>query len=83
MKCYPDGPPPIRTFTRNSREFYEAVCPPPGALGLGPRPAERSAGTGGEGFGENQCSNGVAREFERTTVLSHTSHFASHTHILG
>jgi hypothetical protein len=28
MKCYPDGPPPIRTFTLNSKEFYEAVCTP-------------------------------------------------------
>ena len=29
MKCYPDGPPPIRTFPMNSKEFYEAVTRPP------------------------------------------------------
>ena len=29
MKNYPDGPPPPRTFTLNSKEFYEAITPPP------------------------------------------------------
>ena len=29
MKCYPDGPPPPRTFTLNSKEFYDAITPPP------------------------------------------------------
>ena len=29
MKCYPDGPPPPRTFSMNSKEFYEAVTRPP------------------------------------------------------
>jgi hypothetical protein len=36
MKRYPDGPPPPRTFSMNSKEFYEAVTRPPEVHMWGP-----------------------------------------------